>query len=76
MKEQLRIAGLCRKIGLAVENIKLLFEGKTQTANTFSFFSPEQNNQKFTMEDVKLKTEKKTDNPNKRSQWGKYFGVV
>lgn len=64
MKEQLRIAGLCRKIGLAVENIKSLFEGKILTAKSFSFFSPE-HNQKFTAEDVKLKIEKEPDNPNK-----------
>jgi hypothetical protein len=63
MKEQLRIAGLCRKIGLAVENIKSLFEGKTLTANTFSFFSPE-HKQKFIAEDVKLKIEKEPDNSN------------
>ncbi|KAA6330128.1 Plasmid recombination enzyme [termite gut metagenome] len=64
MKEQLRIADLCRKIGLAIESIKLLFEGKSLTAKSFSFFSPE-HNQKFTAEDVRLKIEKEPDNPNK-----------
>jgi hypothetical protein len=64
MKEQLRIANLCRKVGLAVESIKALFAGKTLTAKSFSFFSPE-HNQKFTAEDVKLKIEKEPDNPNK-----------
>ncbi|KAA6320271.1 Plasmid recombination enzyme, partial [termite gut metagenome] len=39
MKEQLRIADLCRKIGLAIESIKSLFEGKCLTAKSFSFFS-------------------------------------
>lgn len=64
MKENLRIAKLCQKIGLAVESIKALFTGKTLTAKSFSFFSPE-HNQKFTAEDVKLKIEKEQDNPNK-----------
>ncbi|KAA6317012.1 hypothetical protein EZS27_032769 [termite gut metagenome] len=64
MKEQLRIADLCRKIGLAIESIKSLFEGKSLTAKSFSFFSPE-HNQKFTAEDVRLEVEKEPDNPNK-----------
>jgi hypothetical protein len=64
MKEQLRIVDLCRKVGLAIESIKLLFEGKSLTAKSFSFFSPE-HNQKFTAEDVRLKIEKEPDNPNK-----------
>ncbi|MDR0680597.1 MAG: mobilization protein BmpH, partial [Dysgonamonadaceae bacterium] len=64
MKEQLRIAGLCQKIGLAIEFIRSLLAGKTLTAKSFSFFSTE-HNQKFIMEDVKLKIEKEPDNPNK-----------
>jgi len=64
MKENLRIAGLCRKIGLAVESIKALFEGKILTTKSFSFFSPE-HNQKFKAENVKLKIEKEPDNQNK-----------
>jgi chromosome segregation ATPase len=64
MKEQLRIAELCRKIGLAIESIKSLFEGKTSTAKTSAFFSPE-HNQRFTAIDVKLKIEKEPDNPTK-----------
>jgi hypothetical protein len=64
IKEQLRIAEFCRKIGLAVESIKALFAGKTLTAKSFSFFSPE-HNQKFTVENVKLKIEKEPDNLNK-----------
>ncbi|KAA6329000.1 hypothetical protein EZS27_022150, partial [termite gut metagenome] len=62
--EQLRIAELCRKIGLAIESIKALLEGKSLTAKSFSFFSPE-HNQKFMAEDVRLKIEKEPDNPNK-----------
>jgi hypothetical protein len=64
MKEQLRIAGLCRKIGLAIESIRSLLAGKTLTAKSFSFFSPE-HNQKFKAEDVKLKIEKEPENSNK-----------
>jgi uncharacterized protein (DUF3084 family) len=64
MKEQLRIADLCRKIGLAIESIKSLFEGKSLTTKSFSFFSPE-HNQKFIAEDVRLKIEKEPDNLNK-----------
>jgi DNA-binding transcriptional MerR regulator len=63
MKEQLRIADLCRKIGLAIESIKSLFEGKSLTVKSFSFFSPE-HNQKFTAEDVRLKIDREPDNPN------------
>jgi len=64
MKEQLRIANFCKKIGLAIEDVKALLYGKLLTAKTFSFFSPE-HNQKFTMEDMKLKIEKEPDNPSK-----------
>ena len=64
MKEQLRIADLCRKIGLAIESIKALFAGKVLTVKSFSFFSPE-HKQKFTAKDVKLKIEKEPDNPNR-----------
>ncbi|WP_291530397.1 hypothetical protein [Bacteroides sp. UBA939] len=64
MKEQLRIADLCKTMGLAVNSIKALLEGRNLTAKTFSFFSPE-HKQKFTAEDVKLKMEKEPDNPDK-----------
>jgi hypothetical protein len=64
IKEQLRIAEFCRKIGLAVESIKALFAGKTLTAKSFSFFSPE-HNRKFPAENIKLKIEKEPDNLNR-----------
>ncbi|MDR1679022.1 MAG: plasmid recombination protein [Prevotellaceae bacterium] len=66
MKENLRIADLCKKIGLTLENIKMLLTGKTLTAKSFSFFSPE-HNQKFKAEEIKLKIEKEQelDNPNR-----------
>jgi hypothetical protein len=64
IKEQLRIAILCRKIGLAVETIKALLTGKPLSAKSFSFFSPE-HKREFTAEDVKLKIEIEPENPNK-----------
>jgi hypothetical protein len=64
MKEQLRIADLCKTMGLAFNSIKALLEGRNLTAKIFSFFSPE-HKQKFTAEDVKLKMEKEPDNPDK-----------
>ena len=64
MKEHLRIANFCLKIGLAIESIKSLFEGKTLTTKAFSFFSPK-HNQIFKAEDVKLKIEKEPDNSDK-----------
>jgi hypothetical protein len=64
MKEQLRIADFCKKIGIAIESIRSLLAGKTLIAKSFSFFSPEHNH-KFKAEDVKLKIEKESENPNK-----------
>jgi len=64
IKEKLRIADFCQKIGLAFESIKSLIAGNILTANKFSFFSSG-HNQKFTAADVKLKIEKEPDNPNK-----------
>ena len=64
MKEQLRIADFCKKIGIAFESVKALFAGKSLTGNNFIFFSPE-HNQKFKAENLKLKIEKEPDNPNK-----------
>ena len=64
IKEKLRIADFCEKIGLAFESVKLLLEGKMLIADKFFFFSSE-HNRKFTATDVKLKIEKEPDNPNK-----------
>jgi hypothetical protein len=64
MKEQLSIADLCKTMGLAVNSIRALLEGRNLTAKTFSFFSSE-HKQKFTAEDVKLKMEKEPDNPDR-----------
>lgn len=64
MKERLRIADLCQKIGLGIEYIKKLFEGRSLTAKSFSFFSPE-HKQKFKAEDINLKIEKEPENSEK-----------
>ena len=62
MKEQLRIAVLCEKIGLAANSIIKLLEGKTLTSNSFKFYSPEHNHH-FEAKEVRLKIEKEIDNP-------------
>lgn len=64
MKEQLRIAILCEKIGLAVNSIIKLLEGKSLTAASFKFYSPE-HKLHFESKEVRLKIEKETDNPEK-----------
>jgi Plasmid recombination enzyme. len=64
MKEQLRIADLCKTIGLGIEYIKMLFEGRNLTAKSYSFFSPE-HNRKFEATDIRLKVEKEPDNPDR-----------
>lgn len=64
IKEQLRIADLAKKIGLGIDNIRTLFEGKNLTAKSYAFFSPE-HNRKFEAKEIKLKIEKEPDNPNK-----------
>lgn len=64
IKEQLRIANLCEKIGLGIEYIKMLLEGKSLTAKAISLFSPE-HNRKFEAKDIRLKIEKEPENPNK-----------
>jgi len=61
MKEQLRIAVLCEKIGLTANSIIKLLEGKTLTSNSFKFYSPE-HKQHFEAKEVQLKIEKDTDN--------------
>ncbi len=64
MKEQLNIAQLCEKIGLGLNAIKRLLEGKTLTANAFKFYSPE-HKQHFEAKEIRLKIEKEPDNPEK-----------
>ena len=64
MKEQLRIADLCKTIGLGIEYIRMLFEGRNLAAKSYSFFSPEYN-RKFEATDIRLKVEKEPDNPDR-----------
>jgi len=62
MKEQIRIARFCEKIGLAFESIKKLLSGITLTSKVFKFYSPE-HNRHFEAKDLHLKIEKDSDNP-------------
>ncbi|MDL2244687.1 plasmid recombination protein [Parabacteroides sp. OttesenSCG-928-J18] len=64
MKERLRIAELCERIGLAFESIKALLHGKTLTSTAIKLFSPE-HNRYFEAKDVRFKVEKEAENPNK-----------
>lgn len=64
IKEYMRIAELCEKIGLKFDNIKSLFLGKVLTATSLKLYSP-QHKQHFEAKDVKLKIEKEQDQPNK-----------
>ena len=64
MKEQLRTAGFCKKIGLVSDSIRSLLAGKTLTADSFNFFSPE-HNQHFEAKDIRLKIEKEPENSEK-----------
>jgi len=53
-----------RGIELASDSIRNLLAGKTLTADSFNFFSPE-HNQHFEAKDIRLKIEKEQDNPDK-----------
>lgn len=64
LKEQLRIGQLCEKVGIAIKSIVSLLEGKTLSADSFSFFSPE-HNKHFEAKNVKLKIDKEPDNPDR-----------
>lgn len=64
IKEQLRIADLCKNIKLGIQYIKMLFDGKNLTAKSYSFFSPK-HNREFEAVDVRLKIEKDPDDPQK-----------
>lgn len=64
MKEQLRIAKLCEKIGLGIKYIVMMFEGKSLTAASYSFFSPEHNRQ-FEATNVNIKIEKDAEDQSK-----------
>jgi hypothetical protein len=63
MAENLRIARLCRGIGLTVEAIKRLFNGETITV-TGKLFSPE-HDRNFDVKEAELRLSKEPDDPKK-----------
>ncbi|KAA6318392.1 hypothetical protein EZS27_031588 [termite gut metagenome] len=64
MKEQLRIADLCQKIGFTIEAVRKLLGGITLSIASGKLYSPE-HKQYFEVKDAKMKIEKEPDNPNK-----------
>jgi hypothetical protein len=64
MKEQLRIANLCQKIGFTIDAVKQLLKGITIPMHSGKLYSPD-HNQKFEVKDAQVKIEKESDNPNK-----------
>jgi archaellum component FlaF (FlaF/FlaG flagellin family) len=64
MKEQLRIAELCRKIGFTIEAVRQLLKGITLSIASGKLYSSE-HKQYFEVTDAKMKIEKEPDNPDK-----------
>jgi hypothetical protein len=64
MKEQLRIADLCQKIGFTIEAVRKLLGGITLSIASGKLYSPE-HKQYFEVKDAKVKIEHEPDNPNK-----------
>jgi hypothetical protein len=64
MKEQLRIADLCQKIGLTIEAVRQLLKGITLSIASGKLYSSE-HKQYFEVKDVQVKIEKEQDNSNK-----------
>lgn len=64
MKEQMRIAELCERIGLTFDSVRSLIFGKTLTGESVKLYSPE-HERHFQAENVQLKIEKEPDNPAK-----------
>jgi hypothetical protein len=64
MKEQLRIADLCQKIGFTIDAVKQLLKGITITIHSGKLYSPE-HDQRFEVKDAQVRIEKEPDNPNK-----------
>ena len=61
MKEQLRIAKFCEKMGLALESIRNLLTEKTLTSKAFKLYSPE-HKRHFEARELQLKIENEPDN--------------
>ncbi|KAA6330963.1 Plasmid recombination enzyme [termite gut metagenome] len=64
MKEQVRIAALCQKIGFTIEAIRQLLKGITLSIASGKLYSSEYK-QYFEVKDAQVKIEKEPDNPNK-----------
>ncbi|KAA6340336.1 Plasmid recombination enzyme [termite gut metagenome] len=64
MKEQLRIANLCQKIGFTIEALRKLLNGITLSIASGKLYSSE-HKQYFEVKDVKVKIEKEQDNSDK-----------
>jgi hypothetical protein len=64
MKEQLRIAELCRRIGFTIDAVKQLLRGITIPIHSGKLYSLE-HKQYFEVKDTQVKIEKELDNPNK-----------
>ncbi|KAA6330981.1 hypothetical protein EZS27_020371 [termite gut metagenome] len=64
MKEQLRIANLCQKIGFTIDAVKQLLRGITISIHSGKLYSPE-HDQRFEVKDAQVKIEQESDNPNK-----------
>lgn len=73
LNERLRIAQLCKAIGLAVDAVKRLFKGE-EIIVTGTLHSPE-HNRSFEVQNIKLQLLKDKDNPNKLKLFinGKYI---
>lgn len=64
MKEQMRIAELCERIGLTFDSVRSLIFGKILTGESIKLYSVKYERH-FQTEDVQLKIEKEPDNPAK-----------
>ncbi|KAA6320452.1 hypothetical protein EZS27_029777, partial [termite gut metagenome] len=64
MKEQLRIADLCQKIGFTIEAVRQLLKGITLSIASGKLYSSE-HKQHFEVKEAIVKIEHEPDNPNK-----------
>ncbi|KAA6339449.1 Plasmid recombination enzyme [termite gut metagenome] len=64
MKEQLRIAELCRRIGFTIEAVRQLLKGLTLSIASGKLYSPE-HKQYFEVKDAKMKIDHESDSPDK-----------
>jgi hypothetical protein len=64
MKEQLRIAEFCRKIGFSIDHIRRLLRGNTLTINAGKLFSSE-HKQHFEVRNAAVKIDSEPNDPNK-----------